>query len=366
MPHRILQDQGRFREIVRGRIKADLGRYVQHDELLGRRGKELVSIPLPSIALPRFRFEDRQLGGVGQGDGQPGDPAPGDGPPGGMAGTEPGQHLQEVEVTLDELADLLGETLELPHLRPRGHERVVVTRPRWNSVAPTGPESLRHFKRTYRQALRRQIASGTYTPGHPVVVPVRQDRRYRAAREVPRPESNAVILYLLDVSGSMGDEQKAMVRTTSFWIDAWLRRHYRGLVSRYIVHDATAREVDRETFFHTRESGGTVISSAYKLALEIVEADYPAPGWNVYPFHFSDGDNSSDEDSQACLDLLRDRLLPAVNLFCYGQVRSPYGSAQFLQALRQGLGDRPDLACAEIGDRAAILPAIQSFLGKGR
>ena len=71
---------------------------------------------------------------------------------------------------------------------------------------------------------------------------------------------------MMDVSGSMGDEQKEIVRIESFWIDAWLQSQYKGLESRYIIHDAVAREVDRETFFHTRESGGTMISSAYKLA----------------------------------------------------------------------------------------------------
>ncbi|MCM2333387.1 MAG: DUF444 family protein [Anaeromyxobacteraceae bacterium] len=366
MPHRIRQDHGRFREIVRGRIKADLGRYVQHDELLARHGKDLVSIPVPAIELPRFRFEDRQLGAVGQGEGAAGAGGPGGAPGDGRGGLGPGQHLLEVDVTLDELADLLGEALALPRLRPRGHERVLVTRPRWRSVAPTGPESSRHFRRTYRRALRRHIASGTYAPGRPVVVPERRDRRYRASRGVPVPETNAVAIYMLDVSGSMGDEQKAIVRTAAFWLDAWLRRHYPGLVTRYLVHDAAAREVDREAFFRTREAGGTVISSVYGLALEIIEADYPPPGWNVYPFHFSDGDNSSDEDTQACLALLRERLLPAVNQLCYGQVRSPYGSAMFLQALRDGLGSREDLACADIPDRAGILPAIQAFLGRGR
>jgi uncharacterized sporulation protein YeaH/YhbH (DUF444 family) len=70
---------------------------------------------------------------------------------------------------------------------------------------------------------------------------------------------------MMDVSGSMGDEQKEIVRTTSFWIDTWIRAHYKGVQTRYIIHDAVAQEVDRETFFHTRESGGTVISSAYEL-----------------------------------------------------------------------------------------------------
>src|SRR5206468_10715821 len=70
---------------------------------------------------------------------------------------------------------------------------------------------------------------------------------------------------------SMGDEQKEIVRIESFWIDTWLRSNYKGLETRYIIHDAVAREVDRETFFHTRESGGTMISSAYKLCKELID-----------------------------------------------------------------------------------------------
>jgi uncharacterized sporulation protein YeaH/YhbH (DUF444 family) len=367
MPYRILQDQARYRAIIRGRIKADLGRYIQHEELLGRRGREMVSIPVPVIELPRFTFDDRQQGGVSQGEGQPGDPLAGGLEPGRrVAGDAPAQHLQEVDVSLDELADLVGEALALPHLRPRGSDRTVATRLRYRSVATTGPESLRHFRRTFHRALLRQIATGTYDPSQPVVVPERVDRRYRTWREVPRQESNAVVIYMMDVSGSMGDEQKALVRITSFWIDTWLRRHYPGLVVRYLVHDATAWEVDREAFFHTRESGGTVISSAYLLAMRIIEADYPAEAWNVYPFHFSDGDNSGEADNQACLELLRARLLPAVNQLCYGQVGSPSGSGRFLGALQAGLGPRSDLTTAELRDREAIIPAIQAFLGAGR
>jgi len=366
MPYRIHQDQARYRDIVRGHVKADLGRYLQREELLGRRGREVVSIPVTSIDLPRFTFDERQQGGVGQGDGQPGDPLPGTADGGGAAGDAPGQHLQEVDVALDELADMLGEALALPRLRPRGDERTVATRLRYRSVSTIGPESLRHFRRTFHRALLRQLATGTYQADRPVVVPERVDRRYRTWREVPRQESNAVVIYMMDVSGSMGDDQKALVRTTSFWIDTWLRRHYPGLVSRYLVHDAAAREVDREAFFHTRESGGTVISSAYRLALQLVEADYPAEAWNVYPFHFSDGDNLGEEDDRACIALLRDRLLPAVNHFCYGQVTSGSGGGQFLGALRAGLGPRPDVATAELPGRDAVIPAIRAFLGSGR
>jgi uncharacterized sporulation protein YeaH/YhbH (DUF444 family) len=367
MALKIKKDHARFRDIVRGRIKRDLKKYLQKGELIGKKGKELVTIPIPTIDLPHFRFGERSQGGVGQGDGEPGDPlSPADGPGGGRAGQGEGEHLLEVDVSLDELADLLGEELALPRIQPKGKDRIVATRTRYTGVAPSGPESLRHFKRTYKQALRRQIASGSYNWRRPVIVPVREDRRYRTWKEVPLPETNAVVIYMMDVSGSMGDEQKEIVRIESFWIDTWLRRHYRGLVTRYLIHDAVAREVDRDTFFHTRESGGTMISSAYRLALEIIEADYAPSSWNVYPFHFSDGDNWSADDTRLCVDLLRDRILPAVNLFCYGQVESPYGSGQFIKDLEEGVGGRENVALSEIADKEGIHPSIKAFLGTGR
>jgi len=368
MSLKIKQDHARFRDIVRGRIKNNLKKYVQKGEMIGKKGKDFITIPVPTIDLPHFRFGEKSQGGVGQGDGNPGDPlSPADGQPGsGQAGQGEGKHVLEVDVSLEELADILGEELALPRIQPRGRDRIVTTRIRYTGISPSGPESLRHFKRTYKQALRRQIASGAYNYLRPVVVPVREDRRYRTWKQVPLPETNAVIIYMMDVSGSMGDEQKEIVRIESFWIDTWLRRHYKGLETRFIIHDAVAREVDRETFFHTRESGGTMISSAYKLALEMIETDYGLSSWNIYPFHFSDGDNWSADDTRVCVDILREKMLPVVNLFCYGQVESPYGSGQFIKDLREAVGSRENVALSEIADKDAIYSSIKQFLGSGK
>ena len=171
---------------------------------------------------------------------------------------------------------------------------------------------------------------------------------------------------MMDVSGSMGDEQKELVRIESFWIDTWLRSQYKGLETRYIIHDAVAREVDRETFFHTRESGGTMISSAYKLCAKMIEAEYPFEQWNIYPFHFSDGDNWSVDDTVTCVELLQNQILPASNQFSYGQVESPYGSGQFIKDLQEHFGDREELITSEIKGKDAIMDSIRDFLGRGR
>ena len=368
MSLKIKQDHARFRDIVRGRIKRNLKKYIQKGEMIGKKGKDFITIPVPTIDIPHFRFGEKSQGGVGQGDGNPGDPlSPADGQQGsGQAGQGEGQHVLEVDVSLDELADILGEELALPRIQPRGKDRIIATKLRYTGVAPSGPESLRHFKRTYKQALRRQIASGAYNWKRPVIVPVREDRRYRTWKQVPLPETNAVVLYMMDVSGSMGDEQKEIVRIESFWIDTWLRKHYKGLETRYVIHDAVAREVDRETFFHTRESGGTMISSAYKLAIEIIESEYSAANWNIYPFHFSDGDNWSADDTRLCVDLLAQRILPVVNLFAYGQVESPYGSGQFIKDLRETIGVKENVALSEIADKDGIYGSIKAFLGTGK
>ena len=364
------RDKGRFRKIVRGSIRKNLRKFMTKGELIGKKGKDLVSIPLPQIEIPRFRFDTRGQGGVGQGEGELGDPlGQGEPQPGtGKAGDTPGEHVLEVDVSLDELAEIMGEELELPRIQPRGKKNIQVATHTYKGVRRVGPESLRHFKRTYKAALKRQIASGAYDLDNPIVVPFKEDRRYRSWRTETVPQTNAVIIYMMDVSGSMGEEQKEIVRMESFWIDTWLRHQYQGIESRYIIHDATAREVDSHTFFYTRESGGTMISSAYKLCREILEAEFPEDDWNVYPFHFSDGDNWSLEDTNRCLSLLREFLIPRSNIFCYGQVESPYGSGQFIKDLRQAFGEHEDddLVLSEIKDKDAIYNSIKEFLGKGK
>lgn len=366
MVQRIDPDSNRFRQIVRGKIKSNLRKYISHGELLGKKGKHTVSIPLPQIELPRFRYGREQTGGVGQGEGEEGTPISTEPGEGLGAGEQPGEHILEVDVTLEELAEILGEELELPRIEPRGERMAQTTSDRYTGISRVGPESLRHFKRTFRQALKRQLIAGNYNPEDPVIMPFPEDRRYRSWKSKSVPEANAVIIYMMDVSGSMGSEQKEIVRIESFWIDAWLKSQYRQIDTRFIIHDAVAREVDRHTFFHVRESGGTRISSAYQLASRIIEKDYDPQRWNIYPFHFSDGDNWGGEDTTICLKLMSDFLIRVSNVFCYGQVKSAYGSGQFIKDLKGRFVDEDRLLLSEINSRDDITRSIKTFLGKGK
>ena len=148
---RIESDQNRFRQIVRGRVREELRRHLGHQDLIGTQGGRAVSIPIPHLELPHFAH-DPGAQGVGQGDGDAGT--------GSQAGKDPGKHMLEAEFSVDELAQLLGEALELPRIEPRGLDELDAGARRYTGIAPVGPESLRHFKRSYRAALRRMVNLG--------------------------------------------------------------------------------------------------------------------------------------------------------------------------------------------------------------
>ena len=365
---RIEADRARFREIVRGRIRQDLRKYLSTGELIGRAGDRAVSIPLPQIELPRFVFGENpdgrgRDGGEGS-DSADGEAAEGEGP--GGAGNQAGNHILEVEVDLDELAEMLGDELQLPNIQPRGVKELSTDGGRYNGVRQTGPDSLRHFRRSFKNALLRSIASGQYDHDQPRILPQREDFRYRMRKSCPQPDSSAVVFHMMDVSGSMGREQKEIVRIKAFWIDTWLRSQYKNLDVVYIVHDAVARIVDQHTFFHLRESGGTKISSAYELCLRQIAERYRPEDWNIYPFHYSDGDNWSARDTELCVSMLRDEILPRVNQFCYGQVKSAHGSGQFKKDLDGALGGEEMLVTSSVNDKNDVAETIRAFLGKGR
>src|SRR5207237_3608073 len=132
---KIERDHQRFRKLVRGKVKSDLSKYISRGELIGKKGKDLVSIPLPQIVLPQFRYGQKGSGGVGQGDGDVGTPlGPGQDDGSSGAGDQPGGHILEVELTLEEMASILGEELELPRIEPRGKKNIVTSHDKYTGI----------------------------------------------------------------------------------------------------------------------------------------------------------------------------------------------------------------------------------------
>ena len=256
---RVEHDLSRFKQIVRGKIRQNLRKYITHGETDRPQGTRVRQHPAATARRAALSLRQERRSGRARARKArrcaAGEPESGQ----GKAGSDPGAHILEVEVSLDELAAILGDELELPRIEPKGKDNIEQKKARYSSIRRSGPESLRHFKRTYMEALRRQISSSSYVPDRPRIVPIREDKRYRAWTETDDPQANAVVIYLMDVSGSMTDEQKEIVRTAAFWLDTWLQSQYDGVDIRYIIHDAVAKEVDEDTFYHTRESGGTRI-----------------------------------------------------------------------------------------------------------
>ncbi len=145
------------------------------------------------------------------------------------------------------------------------------------------------------------------------------DLRYRSRVRVPVPTSKAVMFCLMDVSGSMDEARKDLSKRFFILLYLFLTRHYEKIDIVFIRHHTQAQEVDEENFFHARETGGTVVSSALVLMEEIIRARYAPSEWNIYGAQASDGDNWH-HDSGRCRELLANKLLPLCRYFAYVQV----------------------------------------------
>jgi uncharacterized sporulation protein YeaH/YhbH (DUF444 family) len=299
-----------------------------------------------------------------------GNPQPGEGNQ--KAGEDNGSHITE-EVSFEELADMLAENLQLPRIEPKGDKTVPSTKGRYNTVARVGPPALRHARRTLREALKREIAGGDYDPDNPQIIPVREDFRYKDFRPDPKPEFNAAIIYVMDVSGSMESGQKHIARMVSFWIDVWLKHQYDNVERVFIIHDSAAKEVGEEEFFTTNATGGTKISSAYEQVAKTLER-YPPNDWNLYLFQFSDGDNFNGQDDATCVQLLKEKILPNFNQVAYGQIPSQDNSWRaatnategFYKVLQRNFRDDERVVQTPIIDKMKIPETIKKFFSAGR
>jgi uncharacterized sporulation protein YeaH/YhbH (DUF444 family) len=147
------------------------------------------------------------------------------------------------------------------------------------------------------------------------------DLRYANRIDQPQPTSQAVMFCLMDVSGSMDEERKNIAKRFFMLLYLFLTKSYERIDLVFVRHHTVAKEVDEEDFFTSRETGGTVVSSALELMDEIVRERYPSANWNIYAAQASDGDNW-DDDSPRCRDLLVNRILPLVQYYAYVEIQA--------------------------------------------
>ncbi len=354
-------DQARHEAKVREAILAHIEDIVTDTAIISG-GKAVVRVPMRSLREYRFRFDDQRQPHVAQGDGKTrtgqvlGQAGAADGRAGGGtgAGQDAGGDVLEAEVALDTLEDLVFAGMELPRLRPLpdGQEQAYHLRPA--QVRRVGPMSGLDLRRSLRANLRRHARDGL-----PRVGPwLDDDLRFRSWREESLPGTSAAVVLMRDVSGSMGEFKKAIVRSLCFWMVRFLRTRYDAVQVVFLTHHVDAREVKEHDFFHLAESGGTRVSSAYRLALDVAAQRFAPARWNLYVYHFSDGDNWGESDNRLCVDLVR-QLMGRRAQVGYAEV----AEGGYTSPLWTALADiqQEGFIAASIRERRDVYPALCRF-----
>jgi sporulation protein YhbH len=353
------QDQTRHQQKVRKAIKENLSDLVTDESIIQSDGKQIIKVPIRSINEYRFRYNFNKGKHVGQGDGDSkvGDvigkepvPAPGKGKD---AGDQPGEDYYEAEVSMEELESMLFSDFELPNLQKKEKEQITITDIAFNDIRKKGIMSNIDKKRTILENLRRNATSDK--PGIHNISP--DDLRYKTWEDIVKPHSNALIIAMMDTSGSMGIFEKYIARSFFFWMTKFLRRTYEKVEIIFVAHHTEAKEVKEEDFFSKGESGGTICSSAYVKALEIIDQRYPPQQYNIYPFHFSDGDNLT-SDNERCVKLIN-QLLECSNMFGYGEVNQYNRSSTLMSAYRKI--EHPYFQHYIIREKGEVYSALKSF-----
>lgn len=352
------RDETRHNEKVKESIKDNLDNVVSDGNIITAdpHSKKIVKVPMRSLELPRFRYGDNKEGvGTGDGSEQVGDvvggrPKPGRG---NKAGDQPGQEYYETELTIEEIQEMVFEDLGLPRVKPKEAHDVESEEVVFNDIRKKRSTSNLDLARTVLQNMMRN-AQETGIAKIANISP--DDYRVRTWEEEKRPENSAVVIAMADISGSMGEFEKYITRAFCWWTVGFLRSKYPKVDIVFVSHDTEAHEVSEEQFFTRGVGGGTKCSSANKLALDIIDERYPANRYNVYPLHFSDGDNWSG-DNKECVSLVQQLLDRDINQYAYVQIGS-HSQSGLLSDYNASVSDKRFKGLV-INDKQGVLPALR-------
>ena len=323
---------------------------------------------------------------------------------GGPAGDGTGEDEFQFALSDDEFIDLFLEDLELPDLAKRQVMGEAKDQPRRAGYRSSGPPSMLSVQRTMRNSLSRRIAlrrpkpkdiadleqrlkeleetgedqdqileiraelerQGNRSRAIPFIDPV--DVRYRRYESEPKPVAQAVMFCLMDVSGSMDEHLKDLAKRFYSVLYLFLSRRYRYVEVVFIRHTHEAKEVDEETFFNSRETGGTVVSTALEEMMTVVADRYPANTWNIYAAQASDGDNLP-IDNEKTVALLKGSILPLCQYYAYIEVgreaeerrRGVEPPSTLWRAYELILSPQIPMAMRKVRDRRDIYPVFREL-----
>lgn len=365
-------DRLRHREKVRQSIRENIADIIAEESIIGRDRDKIIKVPIRGVKEYRF-IHGENTGGVAQGKGElePGDvveESQGTGQ-GSRAGNQPGIDYYETDVTLEELINIMFEDLELPDLERKKLREIVSERQtRRKGYRQVGIRIRLDKRRTVREKLRRRLAAQGRSENENVRdrFPFHEDDLvYRHVTTDIKKESNAVVLCMMDTSGSMDTMKKYLARSFFYLLCQFVGTKYRNVEIVFISHHTLASEVTEGEFFSKGESGGTLISSAYERALEIIAARYHPSLWNIYAFHCSDGDNF-DADNDTALRRAEE-LCELCNLFGYGEIK-PHGHYAYESSMMTVFRrlSAPNFMALRIERKEDVYPSFRAFLSKDR
>jgi sporulation protein YhbH len=366
-------DQERHLEKVREAIKRNLADILSDESIITSDGSRTIKVPIRSLNEYRFRYnhDKQQRAGQGNGKSQDGQVIAKDGSAaqkgagkGQSAGDQAGDDYYEAEMTVDELGEMLFEDLGLPNLDPKKQPDLTAKHYHWEDVRKTGLQSNIDKKRTIMEAMKRNLLAGK----PPLSGFNRGDVRFKTWEERFEPQTSAVVIAMMDTSGSMGEFEKYIARGFFFWMTRFLRTKYDNVIIHFLAHSTEAKEVTEEEFFTKGESGGTRCSSVYELALQLIQTKYPPALYNIYPFHFSDGDNLS-SDNQRAVEMVN-KLLESCSLLGYGEIDATAGAPSYyrnstLHALFRREIHHDRFLSVMIKDKTEVYAALRTFFGPG-
>ena len=371
---RSARDRKRHKNKIEKAIKEGIHDIVAEESIIGKDGKKKIKIPVRGIKEYRFVYgnneSNKKVGSapdkdirrgqkIGEGQKQK---ASGEKP-----GNQKGDEFYEVEITLEELSHYLFSSLELPDLEKKSLTQISSDKIKRKGYRPQGIKPRLDKKKSVIQKLKRLKAQERNereddeqnTSFH------ESDLIYRHFKPSKKFSSNAVIFFIMDVSGSMTKQKKFIARSFYFLLYHFIRSKYENTELVFVAHDTAAKEVSEEQFFSRGSSGGTLVSSGLELVYEIIQSRYHPSSWNVYTFQCSDGDNWP-EDTDKVLSFV-DKIKDCSQFFGYAEINtSPQQSSWFEESKLSQVNDpKPDrkFKSGTLNSKEEIWPLFIRFFG---
>lgn len=371
---RTASDRRRHKQKIEKAIREGIHHIVADESIIGQDGKQKYRIPVRGIKEYRFVYgsNGKQVGSAPGKDVKRGQKI-GDNPQNGQpaqpdkASGDKGEEYYDVEITHEELAEYLFAELKLPELQRRQLSNIDTERLKRKGYRSSGIKPRLDRKKSAIARIKRMKAAG-FDPEKAEEDETfsfhEDDLKYRHYKITKKPCTNAVIFFVMDVSGSMSQEKKFLARSFFFLLYQFLRLKYETIDIVFISHDTEAHEVNEKDFFEKASTGGTKASSALTLANDIIDKRYHPSSWNIYFFQCSDGDNFAEDNGKFIEEA--NKLISIVQLYGYCEIEPDVSwmsdPGKLFQLLKPLLSNK--LREVRINKREDVWPAFMNLMGK--